>query len=99
MAGGLLPALRGRTGRGNDVGVRTMSDPQRDQEAARSRDWYERHIPSRPTVGSIFLDHGELERLIASGASATVVKEWLRAKLDEGQREREILSCLEEAPE
>ena len=73
-----------------------MSDPGHDQEAARIRDWYERHMPSRPTVGSVFLDHRELERLIASGASAAVVKEWLRAKLDEGKREREILSYLEE---
>lgn len=73
-----------------------MSDPGRDQEAARIRDWYERHTPSRPSVGSVFLDHGELERLVASGASAAEVKEWLRAKLDEGNREREVLSYLEE---
>lgn len=73
-----------------------MSDPQPDQEAARIRDWYERHMPSRPSVGSVFLDHGELERLVASGASAAVIKEWLLAKLDEGKREREILSYLEE---
>lgn len=76
-----------------------MSDPERDQEAARIRDWYERHMPSRPSVGRVFLDHGELERLVASGASAAVVQEWLRAKLEEGKREREILSYLEENPE
>ncbi len=38
-------------------------------------------MPSKPSVGSVFLDHGELERLIACGASAAVVKEWLRVKL------------------
>ncbi len=73
-----------------------MSDPEGEQEAARIRDWYERHMPSRPSVGSVFLDHGELERLLTSGASTAAVKEWLRAKLDEGKRERESLSYLEE---
>ena len=73
-----------------------MSDPARDQQAARIRDWYERHLPSRPSVGRVFLDHDELELLVASGAPAPVLKEWLRAKLEESKREHEVLSDLEE---
>jgi Zn-finger nucleic acid-binding protein len=68
------------------------TDPRRDQEAAELRDWRERN---GPPGGSVFLDRGEVERLIERGASADEIRAWLQAQIDRHVAETDAIRGLE----